>query len=60
MIQIIKEESDLFDTSELNTHDLRRIFSEHFVRNHDIGLHITIWSFGYPKGLPIDAYLVLM
>ena len=46
MIQIIKEESDLFDTSELNTHDM--------------GLHITIWSFGYPKGLPIDAYLVLM
>ena len=59
MMQIIKAESDyLFDTSELNIHNLRRMLSQHFVRNHDEGLNITICSFGYPKGLPRDADLV--
>lgn len=59
MMQIIKAESDyVFDTSELNIHDLRRMLSQHFVRKHDEGLNITISSFGYPKGLPRDADLV--
>lgn len=59
MMQIIKAESDyVFDTSELNIHDLRRMLSQHFVRKHDEGLNITICSFGYPKGLPRDADLV--
>lgn len=59
MMQIIKAESDyLFDTSELNIHDLRRMLSQHFMRKHDEGLNITICSFGYPKGLPRDADLV--
>ena len=59
MMQVIKAESDfLFDTSELNIHDLRRMLSQHFERNQDERLNITICSFGYPKGLPRDADLV--
>lgn len=59
MMQVIKAQSDyVFDTSELSPHDLRRMLSQHFDRNQDEGLNISICSFGYPKGLPRDADLV--
>ncbi|MCC3860277.1 RNase adapter RapZ [Pseudemcibacter aquimaris] len=60
LLEIIKAESDyLFDTTELNIHDLKRLLSGQFKRKTSEGLNITVYSFGYPKGLPRDADLVL-
>tara|TARA_R110002096_G_scaffold309403_4_gene504018 strand:- start:50350 stop:51255 length:906 start_codon:yes stop_codon:yes gene_type:complete len=59
LMEVIKAQSDyIFDTSEFNIHDLRRVLSQHFVRAQDGGLGISISSFAYPKGLPRDADLV--
>ena len=59
MMEVIKSESDyIFDTSELSIHDLRRILSQHFERTEEPGMHITVSSFAYPKGLPREADLV--
>jgi UPF0042 nucleotide-binding protein len=60
MMEIIKAECDyIFDTSELNGHDLKRMLSQQFDRAQGDGLSISICSFGYPKGLPRDADMVL-
>lgn len=59
MMEVIKAKSDyLFDTSELNIHDMKRMLSQHFERVVSEGLNISICSFAYPKGLPRDADLV--
>ena len=60
MMEIIKAECDyIFDTSELNGHYLKRMLSQQFDRAQGDGLSISICSFGYPKGLPRDADMVL-
>ncbi|MBL4601320.1 MAG: RNase adapter RapZ [Emcibacteraceae bacterium] len=59
MMTVVKSQSDyIFDTSEFNIHDLRRVLSQHFERTQGDGLNISISSFAYPKGLPRDADLV--
>ena len=59
MMAVVKSQSDyIFDTSEFNIHDLRRVLSQHFERTQGEGLNISISSFAYPKGLPRDADLV--
>ncbi|MDG1995566.1 MAG: RNase adapter RapZ, partial [Emcibacteraceae bacterium] len=59
MMEMIKAECDyIFDTSELNGHDLKRMLSQQFERLRSDGLSISICSFGYPKGLPRDADMV--
>ena len=60
MLEVIKAECNyIFDTSELNIHDLKRKLSQQFERAQGDGLSISICSFGYPKGLPRDADMVL-
>jgi RNase adapter protein RapZ len=59
MMEVIKAQSDyIFDTTELNIHDLKRMLSQQFKRARAEGLSISICSFGYPKGLPRDADMV--
>jgi RNase adapter protein RapZ len=56
----VKAEADVvINTSELNVHDLRRRMRGLFV-DDDAGpaMHITLLSFGYKNGLPLDADLV--
>lgn len=59
MMETIKAQSDyIFDTTELNIVDFRRMIIQHFERALSSGLSISICSFAYPKGLPRDADLV--
>ena len=50
----------MLDTSALNVHELRARMRDHFgARVGDAGLRVTIMSFGYKYGLPVDADLVV-
>jgi len=60
LLEPLKGEVDLIvDTSNLNVHELRdrlrELFSEHVVDGH---LQVSVVSFGYKHGLPIDVDLV--
>ncbi len=54
-----EQASDIIDTSELTTHDLRRTLSDYVAQEHK-GTHMVIRlvSFGYKYGLPTNADLV--
>ncbi len=56
----VKAEADVvINTSELNVHDLRRRMRGLFVDDEaGPAMHITLLSFGYKNGLPLDADLV--
>jgi RNase adapter protein RapZ len=55
----LRETSDLvFDTSELNIHQLATSISEKFAEAETPGVQVTIVSFGFKYGLPADADLV--
>jgi UPF0042 nucleotide-binding protein len=60
---LLRESHFVFDTSDLEIYETRRILNSHFRRrkSHEFGegqMHIMVSSFGYPKGLPRDADLV--
>ena len=60
LLEPLKGEVDLIvDTSNLNVHELRdrlrELFAEHVVDGH---LQVSVVSFGYKHGLPIDVDLV--
>ena len=57
----LREHADLvLDTSFLNVHELRgRVASAFAEAGGDSGLHLTVMSFGYKYGLPVDADLVV-
>jgi UPF0042 nucleotide-binding protein len=57
----VKAEADLVvDTSELNVHQLRQRVVDAFGRDAETGqMQITLVSFGYKHGLPLDADLVI-
>lgn len=48
----------VFDTSDLNIHDLRRMISQTFAPAHVEQLVVTVQSFAFPRGLPRDADMV--
>jgi len=48
----------VFDTSDLNIHDLRRMISQTFAPAHIEQLVVTVQSFAFPRGLPRDADMV--
>jgi RNase adapter protein RapZ len=55
----LRETSDIvFDTSELNIHQLATSISDRFSEADSPGVQLTIVSFGYKYGLPADADLV--
>jgi UPF0042 nucleotide-binding protein len=55
----LREAADMVvDTSDLPLPELRRVVEHRFRPTGTTGLDITIFSFGYPKGLPREAELV--
>ncbi|MHB1420120.1 MAG: RNase adapter RapZ [Bacillota bacterium] len=51
--------SKIIDTSELSTQELRRQVQELFGEKNKAGLVISVISFGYKYGIPLDADLVM-
>jgi UPF0042 nucleotide-binding protein len=59
LLQGLRAEADLvLDTSALNVHELRARMRDAFGGDADTGLRVTIVSFGYKHGLPVDADMV--
>ncbi len=55
----IRAEADLIlDTSDLNIHELRARMRDAFGNERDTAVRITVLSFGYKYGLPVDADMV--
>jgi UPF0042 nucleotide-binding protein len=49
----------ILDTSEYTVHELREYIREHYdVRSQAAGLVLTVMSFGYKYGVPLEADLV--
>lgn len=60
LLEPVKALADVVvDTSELNVHQLRDRVGGLFAAEDDEGLQITISSFGYKHGLPLDTDIVL-
>lgn len=61
LLEPVKEAADLvIDTTDLNVHQLKRRVVELFGVDSPAGLmQVTITSFGYKHGLPLDADIVL-
>ncbi len=61
LLRDLRGEADLVvDTTLLNVHELRAKVVSAFAENGlDTGLKLTVLSFGYKYGLPVDADLVL-
>jgi len=59
LLQGMRAEADLvLDTSKLNVHELRGRMRDAFAAEGDVGLRVTVVSFGYKYGLPVDADMV--
>ncbi len=55
----VKQIADtVFDTSELNVHELRRAFKDLARVGQDKPLVVTVLSFGYKHGIPLEADLM--
>jgi UPF0042 nucleotide-binding protein len=60
VLEPVKGEADVVvDTTELNVHQLRHRVEDLFARETDAGMRITISSFGYKHGLPLDVDIVM-
>jgi RNase adapter protein RapZ len=58
-LESIRAEADLIiDTSQLNIHELRSRMRERFGNERDTAVRVTVLSFGFKYGLPIDADMV--
>ena len=56
---VIREMADeIVDTSEMTVHELRRFFMDLLTSRSRAGLIITLLSFGYKHGVPLDADLM--
>jgi UPF0042 nucleotide-binding protein len=61
LLEVLKDDADIvMDTSGLTPHELRERIRGHFISGADQSqqIQITIVTFGYKYGLPIDADLV--
>ncbi|MCX9191120.1 RNase adapter RapZ [Carbonactinospora thermoautotrophica] len=60
LLRDLRGEADLvIDTSALNVHELRAKLDAYFSVEEKLGLRVTVMSFGYKYGLPVDADLVV-
>jgi RNase adapter protein RapZ len=60
LLRDLRSEADLvIDTSELNVHELRAKIAAAFEAETADALHLTMVSFGYKYGLPVDADVVI-
>jgi len=58
-LQAVRETADLvLDTSALNIHALRSRMRDAFGDERDTAIRVTVLSFGYKYGLPVDADVV--
>lgn len=57
LLGVLRDDAELvIDTSGLSPHDLRRRIQEVFrLDSADTGLRVTVMSFGFKHGMPIDA-----
>ncbi|MGH3319678.1 MAG: RNase adapter RapZ [Streptosporangiaceae bacterium] len=56
----VRGDADLvIDTSQLNVHELRAKIVAAFSDSDEAGLRVTVVSFGYKYGVPVDADLVV-
>jgi UPF0042 nucleotide-binding protein len=56
LLQDIRGVADLvIDTTALNVHDLRRRIESVFSLDSDSDIHVTVLSFGFKYGIPVDA-----
>jgi UPF0042 nucleotide-binding protein len=52
----LRESADVvIDTSDLNVHQLSTKTAEHFSVDSSVKLQLTVMSFGYKYGIPVDA-----
>src|ERR1700682_4594687 len=60
MLEPLKADADVVvDTSDLNVHQLRAWIVELFAADAlDAGLQVSVVSFGYKHGLPLDVDMV--
>lgn len=61
LLSLLREAADLvLDTTSLSLSGLRRLIEQHFAgpADGDTGMVVTLVSFAYPAGLPLDADLV--
>ncbi|MDO8880106.1 MAG: RNase adapter RapZ [Coriobacteriia bacterium] len=61
LVEAVRERADLtIDTSDLLPQQLRALIRESFVAaGHEDQLHVTVSSFGFKYGVPIDADVVM-
>jgi UPF0042 nucleotide-binding protein len=60
LLRELRSEADLvIDTGELNVHELRAKIVAEFEAESADALHLTMVSFGYKHGLPVDADVVI-
>jgi UPF0042 nucleotide-binding protein len=60
ILREVRANADLvIDTSALNVHELRKKIASLFEGRQGSGLMISVVSFGYKNGLPVDADLVV-
>jgi UPF0042 nucleotide-binding protein len=58
-LQGLRADADLvIDTSELNIHELRARMRDQFGTDADTGMRVSVVSFGFKYGLPVDADMV--
>jgi UPF0042 nucleotide-binding protein len=59
LLQPLRAEADLvLDTSKLNVHELRSRMQDAFASEGETALRVTVVSFGFKYGLPVDSDMV--
>lgn len=59
-LQDIRERADkVIDTSDLTNHQLKKLIYDLFQAAREASLTVTVMSFGFKYGLPLDADLVM-
>jgi UPF0042 nucleotide-binding protein len=60
MLRPLREAADLLvDTSDRSLHDLRRLIEQRYGAEDSATLAVSVLSFGFPKGLPREADIVM-
>jgi len=58
-LRAVRDEADLIlDTTSLNIHELRARVRDAFGNERDTAVRVTVLSFGFKYGLPVDADMV--
>jgi UPF0042 nucleotide-binding protein len=59
MLSDLRADADLIiNTTNLNVHDLRRAIESEFADTEHVKLRVTVMSFGFKYGIPVDADFV--